>query len=251
VDSWNTAMIWALVFAAFAAIAVVITTRVALVRAKQLADVQEALINAKDGQLKVDLKTKDEKISSLDLDATKAKQDLASLQKAATDAKAAQQKVEIDLAKQREKTAGAEKALLELQASLADRNLTPPQRTSLTSLLKQWPGRDVDAIVWGGSAEVEIIAGQILECLADAGWQLHAGHSAGGGAVRGILVSTQPGADIETVRAADALVSALQSAGLASARWKFEEMTTPNLLLNSSYTGKASMRLFIGSKPPN
>lgn len=183
--------------------------------------------------------------------AAKADSKVAALQNDAANAKAAQLRVEIDLAKQREKTAGAEKALLELQARLADRKLTQPQRNDLTNLLKEWPGTDVDVIVWGDSAEVEIITGQILECLQNAGWHLHAGHSGGGGAVRGILVGTRPDADNNTTKAANALVSALQSAGLASTHWKFEEMTTPSLLFNSSYTGKAPVRLFIGGKAPN
>jgi hypothetical protein len=50
VDWWNTAMIWALVAAAMAAIFVVATTYVALTRAKQLADTQAELIQAKDLQ---------------------------------------------------------------------------------------------------------------------------------------------------------------------------------------------------------
>jgi hypothetical protein len=89
VEWWNSAMIWALVFAALAAIAVVLTTRVALVRAKQLGDAQGALIRAKDAQLAVDLRTKDEKISDLG----------------------------IILATQQERAATAERSLLELQAA--------------------------------------------------------------------------------------------------------------------------------------
>ena len=63
VDWWNTAMVWALVFAALAALAVVVTTRVALMRAKELGDVQAELIQAKDRQLTLDLKDKDSKIA--------------------------------------------------------------------------------------------------------------------------------------------------------------------------------------------
>ncbi len=46
-DWWNSAMIWALVFAAIAAIAVVVTTHNALKRAKQLGDAQEKLMDLK------------------------------------------------------------------------------------------------------------------------------------------------------------------------------------------------------------
>jgi hypothetical protein len=246
---WNSAMIWALVFAAVAAIAVVLTTRVALLRAKQLGDVQESLIRAKDAQLAFDLRAKDEKISGLDLDSAKAKQDLAGIQKSAADAKAAQQRVETDLEKQREKTANAEKALLELQARLADRVLTKAQQDSLTNQLKQWAGIDVDVIVWGDSAEIEIISQQIMQALMAAGWHLHAGHAVGGGgAVRGILIGVKLDTSNNLQSASNALLSGLRSAGLASGFWKFDEMKQPGLMANTSYTGTAPIRLFIGSK---
>ena len=63
VDWWNTAMVWALVFAALAAVAVVVTNRAPLMRAKELGDVQAELIQAKERQLTLDLKDKDSKIA--------------------------------------------------------------------------------------------------------------------------------------------------------------------------------------------
>lgn len=50
VDLWNSAMMWALVFAAIAAIAVVLTTRMVLRRSKQLSTVQDQLSQAKDDE---------------------------------------------------------------------------------------------------------------------------------------------------------------------------------------------------------
>jgi hypothetical protein len=55
VDFWNTAMIWALIFAAIAAIAVVVTTRIVLVRAKQLTEAQELLASAKESDNELQL----------------------------------------------------------------------------------------------------------------------------------------------------------------------------------------------------
>jgi len=63
VDWWNEKMLGALVVTALAAIAVVVTTHMVLKRAKQLADVQEELLQAKDRQLASDLKDKDVKIA--------------------------------------------------------------------------------------------------------------------------------------------------------------------------------------------
>lgn len=48
VDWWDNAMIWALVFAAIAAVAVVVTTRLALVRAKELSDTERKIGNIKE-----------------------------------------------------------------------------------------------------------------------------------------------------------------------------------------------------------
>ena len=59
VDWWNTAVVFTLVLAAIAAIAVVIATRYALVRSRDLANAQGQLISAKDEQLTRDLKVKD------------------------------------------------------------------------------------------------------------------------------------------------------------------------------------------------
>jgi hypothetical protein len=127
VDWWNTAMIWALVFAAIAAIAVVFTTRIALVRAKQLADIQDKLIHIKDGRLSLDLKLKDEKIAEAGERAAEADKNAGEANKAAADAKTAQQRVETDLAKQQERAAKAEKDLVELKERIKHRRLTDKQ----------------------------------------------------------------------------------------------------------------------------
>jgi hypothetical protein len=65
VDWWNTAILWSLIFAAIAAIAVVVTTRVALRKARMLADIQSELIQLKDSSLAATLKDKDLKIAEL------------------------------------------------------------------------------------------------------------------------------------------------------------------------------------------
>lgn len=64
VDWWNTAMIVALILAALAAVAVVVTTRMALVRAKDLSDAQGELDRAKDRNLQDVLKDKDVEIGN-------------------------------------------------------------------------------------------------------------------------------------------------------------------------------------------
>lgn len=77
VDSWNSAMILSLVLAALAAIAVVVTTRLALVRTKQLSETQAELLKAKDDQLALDLKEKDLRIAEANERANTASLELA------------------------------------------------------------------------------------------------------------------------------------------------------------------------------
>lgn len=185
-----------------------------------------------------------ERLRQFDRDLTEAKTELGKQQERAA-------KAEQDAFDAKTTAAEAEKSLLELQARLADRNLSAQQRGGLVGQLGPWAGVDVDVLVWGDSPEVEIISGQILESLTKAGWHLHTGHAGGGGgAVRGILVGTRSDANSNIVLGAKMLISALQAAGLVCGPWKFEDMATPTVMVNTSFTGKAPIRLFIGSKPP-
>jgi hypothetical protein len=141
-------------------------------------------------------------------------------------------------------------ARLQLEARLADRTLSPAQQAALTERLKAWSGVTVDVIIWGDTPEITIISSQVLEVMRRANWTIQSGHAGGGGgAVRGILVGTSPDADANDIAASAALVSALQSAGLAAGSWKFAEMQPPMVMFRTSFTGKAPIRIFIGSKP--
>jgi hypothetical protein len=63
---------------------------------------------------------------------------VAGLQKSAADARAVQQRVETELAKQQERAANAERSLLELEERIKPRILTGDQRTILVDRLKQF-----------------------------------------------------------------------------------------------------------------
>jgi hypothetical protein len=76
-DWWNAAMIWALIFAALSAIAVVGTTMMALRRAKQAGDAQSELIQTKDAKLALDLRDRDVKIAQADLARAKIEESIA------------------------------------------------------------------------------------------------------------------------------------------------------------------------------
>ena len=214
-------------------------------------DAVQADADARIAQAKATSDQADARSKKLENDNLILSGNVAGLQKNASDAKTAQQKVEIELGKQQERAANAEKELLRLQANLADRTLSLQQQSFLTNQMKPWAGLDIDVLIWGDTPEIEIISGQILKSLAEARWHLHTGRAGGGGAVRGILIGTRSDADGNTSLAAAKLISVLQSAGLASGPWKFEDMNTPPIMFMSSFTGKAPIRLFIGSKPPN
>jgi hypothetical protein len=102
VDFWNSAVLWALFITALAAGAIVLSQRMAFVRAKQLADVQDRIASIKEA-----------------------------------DASEHAKKLETDLAKQQERAANAEKTLLELQERVKIRHLSFEQRNKLVKVLKE------------------------------------------------------------------------------------------------------------------
>jgi hypothetical protein len=204
-----------------------------------------------------------EQLRQFDKDVTEAKTELgkqqtraaeadakvAGLQTEATNAKAVQQRVEIDLAKQQQLTAKAERDLLELQTRFADRTISPAQQAAMIERLKPWAGTDIDIAIWGDTPEITIISSQILETIGKAQWSIHSGHvGAGSGAVRGIFVGVSPIAGTTAVTASQTLIVALQSAGLAAGPSSFTNMPQPSSMMMTSFTGKAPIRLFIGSK---
>lgn len=111
-DWWNIAMVWALVFAAIAAVGVVVTTRLALLRAKQVGDAQAQLLKAKDDELTSDLREKDLKIAEAGRKAAEAA----------------------------ERAENERAARLRLQAQLVARRLTGEQKHALAQLLRPHPG---------------------------------------------------------------------------------------------------------------
>lgn len=123
-------------------------------------------------------KRQEEKLHKFDLDIIKAKSDLnaqvgqvAILQKDASDAKAAEQTVEIELAKQQEKAAIAEKSLLALQQTLADRALTDEQLKTIGDSLKVFSGQEYTVTAYWDSKESLNIANRIHAALQLAHWK--------------------------------------------------------------------------------
>lgn len=76
-------------------------------------------------------------VATLETQAANAQKDVSALQKAATDAKTAQQKVEIELAKQQEIAATAERNLLLLKEQMKDRTIPDLQADAMVIKLDE------------------------------------------------------------------------------------------------------------------
>lgn len=79
--------------------------------------------------------------------------------------------LELEVPKQRERAAKAEKALLELQEKLKDRHLTAPQRVDLIKFLNRSSDGAIEVICAGGqNPEPCLFASEIVEILKSTGW---------------------------------------------------------------------------------
>lgn len=125
--------------------------------------------NVRAGNLEHDNLILRSQVATLETDAAQAQKDVASLQKAAADAKAAQQKVEIELAKQQERAATAEKDLANLRRATEPRHFSPEQEATLIELLSGEPKGPVIIESLSGD-EPMAFAQQIDRILTAARW---------------------------------------------------------------------------------
>jgi hypothetical protein len=102
-----------------------------------------------------------------------ATKDIPTLQRAASDAKAAQQRVEIELDKQRERTAKAERELLEVQQRIELRKLSEEQQETLKAALLRIPKIPVAIQCLLGDREGCPFAEQIKQVFVSCGWDVH------------------------------------------------------------------------------
>jgi hypothetical protein len=213
---------------------------------------------------KLELGKQQERAAQAEKSAAEAKQlasgfetEIAKSNERAAEANSKAEGFRLDIAKANEHAASANEtaereklARIQLEARLADRTLTPEQRTRLINDLSSSRGAVVDAVVFGDTGEIEGISIVIFEALRSAGWTVQTANAGGGSAlVRGILIGTRANADAATMRAASALIASLQSMGIAADPWDFDKMPLPAVRFNTSVTGNASIRIFVGSKP--
>jgi hypothetical protein len=136
-----------------------------------------------------------EKLKNFDGDLTAAKSALvdqvgqvAILQKEASDAKTAQEQVGIELSKQQERAAAAEKTLLQLRESLKDRTISPDQEKVLVEALKGLPTGPVE--VWWTASDTDSygLALQMVKIFKEAEWPSATERYATGGSGNGFFI---------------------------------------------------------------
>jgi hypothetical protein len=142
-DFWNRWMLVGLGFAAFAAIWIGLTTRLTIVRSKQLAVAQRELDGAKDANLQLDLKDKEGQIATLETNA----------------------------GIRQERAAIAEKNLLELRDQVEPRRLTGSQKAELTKLLTGGGPNGVAIVTPIMDGEAADFADDFKSAVESANWQ--------------------------------------------------------------------------------
>src|ERR1700688_748182 len=96
-----------------------------------------------------------------------------SAEKSASEAKAAQQRVETNLAKQQERAATAEKDLLELKERIKPRRLTDKQSADFVAVLSRLPNTKLRfGHTWGGGDEALNLLQQLLGLFKEADWDV-------------------------------------------------------------------------------
>jgi len=229
VDWWNTVMILALVFAAIAAIAVVVTTRIVITRAKQLSDVQDKLIRAKDAQLAIDLREKDKKIA---------------------DAVERSAEANVRAAEANEKAEKERLARVKIEEKLAPRSLTPDQIAGLSKKLKPYAGISIDILQLGETPEITNFRSLIESPLRMAGLRVLT--STASGSFVGLSVGVVVDANDSEKIAAAALLSAFNMEGITALNeGMVKREAWPGLVMapTGETVNKAPIRIYIGSKP--
>jgi len=182
VSWWNTAILVMMVVAALAATGLVATQYIAFQRADNLAKTTEQLSELKERISGKKITDAGNIATSAQSTALDARGKVAGLEKAASDAKAAQQQVQIDLAKQQEKTALAEKSLLEVQKKLDWREISPSQRKLFLGASEGKRKGTVKILALSGDDEAKAYAEKLRSLLIDGGW-------VAGPITRGLLMS--------------------------------------------------------------
>ena len=169
----------------------------------------------------------DKQIALLNADAVKAKSEIA--------------KAQAQAAQANEKAESERLARVQLEARLADRKLTTEQQARLIASLRPFSGTEVDVVILGDTSEIRMIGMVILDCLQKADWIVNSGNAIGGvSIVKGILVGVRSGSNMTIADAARTFASGLQSMGIDSGPWDFDQLVE-RFVIKMSYRPKGDI----------
>jgi len=186
VDFWNNAVLVALLITALAAASIVVSQRLAFMRAKQLSDKQEELSTAKEAELRI-------QIANV---AAVAQVETARLSKIAEDERLARIKIE---------------------EKIAPRRFTAEQKKTIASKLRVFAGQKTFLRPYKGDTESIELAEDIFDALGPrgAGWDVSflpiETEQTGADIISGILVGVFPAATKKDKEAAKNLVAAISA----------------------------------------
>jgi hypothetical protein len=143
-------------------------------RQKESENARQAIESAKAISAKADERTAELSVTAQreSLKRLEAEQRVSMLEKAASDARSAQQRVEADLAKQRERAANAERSLLEVQERLKPRRLSATHHAELVHLLRQGAKGAFDIQYVASNPESQNFSEVLRKPIVEAGWVL-------------------------------------------------------------------------------
>lgn len=283
VNRWNDWTILFIILAAIGAAGLVLTS-VKLRRFNfDLSTVQGQLATAKDATALADSKQKDVEISKAQEGAAKATEDaakatataatanaraagaqanLALAEQHAAEANAKAEGFQRDIAEANQRSAEANKmaeqehlARLKLEASLADRTITPDQKSRLMQTFNGLKGQTVDVVIVGDTAEIAGFSATIVSCMTGAGVLVNVIHPMGAPATRGVVAGVRPDAPAAFTAAATEMIAILrESVADGAGLWDYDKLDLRN---NASASGSSpgaapmwtsAFRVFIGGK---
>lgn len=152
-----------------------------------------------------------------------------------------------------EKTLHAEEEMREKMRDLiTPRSLTNEQLANISRTLKRHTGTSIDILQIGENPEIEGLRTQIERALLAAGWKTVAATAVASGSFVGASVATVEGASESDMSAANDLRDLLNGDGIKTADkgvQKREYWPSAYMSPQGETANKASVRLYIGSKP--
>jgi hypothetical protein len=281
-DFWNNAVLWSLALTALAAVAIVVSQRLAFVRTKQLTVVQDRIARIKEDAAKgrqdviatelaaavAKAKEADARIAEAERGsaeanerATQAQKSLALAEQHAAEANTKAEGFRLDIAKANERAASANEtaererlARLQLEARLADRVITPDQQRRITEAFAPMKGQTIDVVIVGDSLEITKTATAILDSLHKAGILFNIAQPLKGGYAEGVIVGIRLDATTEVKQAGNLLIGILRETlggGVGQKDFdKIQVSMTGQMRADPGATprGQSSFRLLIAAK---